>query len=157
MFNFLDPYIQIIKLIISIVIILIITSDIMYINHLRNEVSAYKSAGQIQVIQSKEKDKSNESNATESVSNLKISDANIDSYYKSNPVSVLNTCPSSMPKTISDKTGIDETSKSDISTTQQDSTNYISGYNPEVVELMAVQLDTLMKNLIEDGVQIDGD
>jgi hypothetical protein len=98
-----------------------------------------------------QKDKENLQHATQTTTDSTNAIASITAYYKSHPVRVCgNTGSSPASQAVSDSIGTNEASASAVPETQ-----YISQYNDEVTEGIAVQLDQLMKLLKEDGVKIE--
>ena len=92
-------------------------------------------------------------NDTISLENYKTGVNNITAYYRNHPVTVIrlqhdgNTCSMSSP--ISDTERVNGASESSVPVT------YNTQYEPEVVEKMSAQLNTLQRLLISDGVIVE--
>lgn len=145
MLNFLQPYVQLAKLVLLILILVTVVLTVVYVDHLRAEIAGFKSAAQVQLAQTKIINDKNIKEASDAQLSFQSATNDIHSYYLANPVRVYNSCGSAVPKTSGDTIIANDTSQP----------NFLTTYNPEEVELIANQLDQLQKLLVADGVKVD--
>lgn len=145
MLNFLQPYVQLVKLVLLILILVTVVLTVVYVDHLQKEIAGFKSAAQAQLAQTKIINDKNIKEASDAQLSFQSATNDIHSYYLANPVRVYNSCGSAVSKAIGDPQRIDDTS----------TTEYASTYTPESTEIIANQLDQLQKLLVADGVKVD--
>jgi len=147
-----DPYKYLIELILGLLICFFFT----YIgyHYEKTKFDQFKVevavAGKVQEDEAKLKDKEVTQNAIQAQTDSTNAITSITDYYKRNPVRVCgNTGSSTTTKADTSAGSVNNPSSGDLPIT------YASEYNPEEVELIASQLDQLLKLLKDDGVIFD--